>query len=82
MNPLVSFNRILGWVYLGIGAILLFTWLLMRHETVLQLGAILALIGGGHLLAARGFQGERSWRWAAQAAPAALLLIQLFRLSR
>ncbi len=81
MNPLVAFNRILGWVYLGFGALIGIAWLGVRSGTVLQVSAIVLLLGAGHHLAAWGFAGNRPWRWAAQAAPAGLLLAQLLRLS-
>jgi uncharacterized membrane protein HdeD (DUF308 family) len=81
VNPLVSFNRLLGWVYLGIGVITLLAWAVTRSALVLSAGWILVPLGALHLLAARGFSQERPWRWAAQVAPVVLLLIQLLRLS-
>jgi uncharacterized membrane protein HdeD (DUF308 family) len=80
MNPLVSFNRMRGWVYFGIGLITLLAWAVTRSAIVLSVGWILVPLGALHLLAARGFRDERPWRWAAQIAPMLLLLIQLFRL--
>jgi uncharacterized membrane protein HdeD (DUF308 family) len=80
VNPLVSFNRMLGWLYLGIGVITLLAWAVTRSAMVLSVGWILVPLGALHLLAARGFRDERSWRWAAQIAPMLLLLIQLLRL--
>ena len=80
MNPLVSFNRVLGWGYLGIGVITLLAWAVTRSAIVLSVGWILVPLGGLHLLAAHGFRDERPWRWAAQIAPMLLLLIQLLRL--
>jgi uncharacterized membrane protein HdeD (DUF308 family) len=81
VNPLVSFNRLLGWIYLGIGVITLLAWAFTRSAMVLSVGWILVPLGALHLVAARGFAREASWRWAAQVAPALLLLIQLLRLS-
>lgn len=77
MNPLVSFNRMLGWVYVGIGVITLMAWAVTRSAIVLSVGWILVPLGALHLVAARGFRDERPWRWAAQAAPVVLLLAQL-----
>jgi uncharacterized membrane protein HdeD (DUF308 family) len=79
VNPLVSFNRMLGWLYLVIGVVTLLAWVVTRSAIVLSVGWILAPLGALHLLAARGFRDERPWRWAAQVAPMVLLLIQLFR---
>lgn len=81
MNPLVSFNRILGWAYLGIGLLVLIGWAVSRAGIVLRAGGIMVPLGALHLLAAYGFANERSWRWAAQAAPFVLLLVQLLLLS-
>ncbi len=77
MNPLVSFNRILGWVYLGIGVLVLIGWAVSRATIVLRAGGILVPLGALHLAAAHGFARERRWRWLAQAAPFLLLLTQL-----
>jgi len=77
VNPLVSFNRMLGWVYVGIGVITLMAWAVTRSAIVLSVGWILVPLGALHLVAARGFRDERPWRWAAQAAPVVLLLAQL-----
>ncbi|MGH7561675.1 MAG: hypothetical protein ACRENB_11730 [Gemmatimonadales bacterium] len=82
MNPLVSFNRILGWVYVGIGIAVLAGWALTQSGIVLQIGLVLAAVGGLHLLAARAFAREHPWRWVAQAAPPALLLVQLLLAAR
>lgn len=82
MNAMVSFNRILGWVYLVLGLIIAVAWLFTRAQPVLRVGGLLLGLGALHLLAAKGFERERPWRWAAQAAPMVLLLAQLLIATR
>jgi hypothetical protein len=40
-----------------------------------MVAAFLALLGGLHLLAVRGFRTHAPWRWIAQAMPVILLLV-------